>query len=264
MKITLFTSNKNRHNYLINLLSEVSDELYVIQECGTIFPGIVPGHYQVSPIMKKYFENVNNAQSHLFGNSYVNNKKKNIKILPMISGDLNQCSMNLLSDFLKSDVYVVFGSSYIKGELVDFLVNQKTINIHAGVSPYYRGTDCNFWALYDDNPHLVGTTIHLLSKGLDSGPMLYHAMSNLRSNPFEYTMSTVKSAFHSITERIKDNSILQIKPEVQNKKQEIRYSKRVDFNEEVIKSFFNKEINLKCKEFDNSLLKDPFFFSYKK
>ena len=84
MKITLFTSNKNRHNYLINLLSEVSDELYVIQECVTIFPGIVLGHYQVSPIMKKYFENVNNAQSNLFGNSYVNNKKKKLVLLVLI------------------------------------------------------------------------------------------------------------------------------------------------------------------------------------
>ena len=259
MKITLFTSNKNRHNYLINLLSEVSDQLYVIQESGTIFPGIVSGHYQVSPIMKKYFENVNNAQSKLFGNSYVNNKKKNIKILPMLSGDLNQCSMNLLSDFLKSDVYVVFGSSYIKGELVDFLVKQKAINIHAGVSPYYRGTDCNFWALYDDNPHLVGTTIHLLSKGLDSGPMLYHAMSNLKSNPFEYTMSTVKSAFHSIAERIKDGSIFTIKPLVQDKIKEVRYSKKSEFSEEVVKEYFEKKIDLNSKKFDNSLLKEPFF-----
>ena len=66
MKITLFTSNKNRHNYLINLLSEVSDELYVIQECGTIFPGIVLGHYQVSPIMKIYFENLHHQKSKLF------------------------------------------------------------------------------------------------------------------------------------------------------------------------------------------------------
>ena len=66
MKITLFTSNKNRHNYLINLLSEVSDELYVIQECGTIFPGIVAGHYQVSPIMKKYFENAFKIFERLF------------------------------------------------------------------------------------------------------------------------------------------------------------------------------------------------------
>ena len=259
MKITLFTSNKNRHNYLINLLSEVSDELYVIQECGTIFPGIVPGQYQVSPIMKKYFENVNNAQSSLFGNSYVNNKNKNIKILPMIFGDLNQCSLNLLSDFIKSDVYVVFGSSYIKGELVDFLVKQKAINIHAGVSPYYRGTDCNFWALYDDNPNLVGSTIHLLSKGLDSGPMLYHAMSNFKTNPFEYSMSTIKSAFHSIAERIKDGSIFKIKPVVQNKKKELRYSKKIEFNEEIVKKYFEKEIDLNKKEFDYSLLKEPFF-----
>ena len=259
MKITLFTSNKNRHNYLINLLSEVSDELYVIQECGTIFPGIVLGHYQVSPIMKKYFENVNNAQSNFFGNSYVDNKKKNIKILPMVFGDLNQCSLNLLSDFLKSDVYVVFGSSYIKGELVDFLVKKKAINIHAGVSPYYRGTDCNFWALYDDNPHLVGSTIHLLSKGLDSGPMLYHAMSDLKTDPFKYTMSTIKSAFHSIAERIKDGSIFTIKSVVQNKKKEVRYSKKNEFNEEIVKKYFEKKIDLNKKKFDYSLLKEPFF-----
>ena len=261
MRITIFTSNKNRHNYLINLLSEVSDELYVIQECSTIFPGVIPGHYQVSPTVKKYFENVNKAQSQLFGNSYVNNKRKNIKILPMISGDLNQCSVNLLSDFLKSDVYVVFGSSYIKGELVDFLVNQKAINIHAGVSPYYRGTDCNFWALYDDNPHLVGTTIHLLSKGLDSGPMLYHAMSNLKTNPFEYTMSTIKSAFHSIAERIKDGSIFTIKPLAQDKAREVRYSKKIDFGEETIKEYFKKKIDLNSKKFSNNLLKEPFFLN---
>ena len=259
MKITLFTSNKNRHNYLINLLSEMSDELWVIQECGTIFAGIAPGHYQVSPIIKKYFESVNNVQSHLFGNSYVNNKKKNIKILPMTLGDLNQCSMDLFSDFLKSDIYIIFGSSYIKNELVEFLVKQKAINIHAGVSPYYRGTDCNFWALCDGNPHLVGTTIHLLSRGLDSGPMLYHAMSNLKNDPFEYTMSTIKSAFHSVAERIKDGSIFTIEPVVQNKKEEVRYSKKSEFNEEMVKQYFEKEIDLNKKEFDYSLLKEPFF-----
>ena len=177
----------------------------------------------------------------------------------MLSGDLNKCSIDLLSDFLKSDFYVVFGSSYIKGELIDFLVDQRAINIHAGVSPYYRGTDCNFWALYDNNPHLVGTTIHLLSKGLDSGPMLYHAMSNLKNNPFEYTMSTIKSAFHSIAERIKDGSIFTIKPVTQNKKDEVRYSKKSEFNEETVKKYLEKEIDLNKKGFDSSLLKEPFF-----
>ena len=261
MKITLFTSNKNRHNYLINLFSNICDELFVVQECGTIFPGIIPNHYPASDTIKKYFENVNAAQNKLFGNSYVNNFNKNIKILPILSGDLNECSLTFLSDFLNSDIYVIFGSSYIKGELVNYLVEKKAINIHAGVSPYYRGTDCNFWALYDNNPHLVGTTIHMLSKGLDSGPMLHHAMSKLKSNPFEYTMSTLKSAFHSIAERIKDKSIFNIEPIKQDKSKEIRYSKKIEFNEEDIKNYFNKTIDLNSKQFDNSLLKEPFFFN---
>ena len=259
MKITLFTSNKNRHHYLINLLSKISDELFVVQECGTIFPGLVPGHYPVSPIMSKYFEKVNEAQLKIFGNSYVNNLNKNVKVLPITPGDINKCSLEFLTDFLKSDIYVVFGSSYIKGDLVDFLIQQKTINIHIGVSPYYRGTDCNFWALYDNNPHLVGATIHMLSKGLDSGPMLYHAMSNVISNPFEYSMSTVKSAFDSLCKKINDNSIFNIKPELQSKSKEIRYSKKDEFNESVVKDFLKKKINLDLKMFNNSLLKKPFF-----
>ena len=32
MKITLITSNQNRHKYLTNLLSNISTELFVIQE----------------------------------------------------------------------------------------------------------------------------------------------------------------------------------------------------------------------------------------
>ena len=259
MKVTLFTSNQNRHNYLINLLSEISSELFVIQECSTLFPGIVPGHYPASELMKKYFDKVLNAQIKIFGSSYVNNSKNNIKILPMLTGDLNKCSLEILSNFLKSDIYIVFGSSYIKGELIDFLVKQKAINIHMGVSPYYRGTDCNFWSLYDGNPHMVGATIHMLSKGLDSGAMLYHAMSNIKTNPFEYTMSTVKSAFHSISTRIKNESIFDIKPITQDKSKEIRYSKKSEFDEDVVKKFFNKKIDLISKDFNESLLKDPYF-----
>tara|TARA_Y100000741_G_scaffold315264_1_gene261068 strand:+ start:1082 stop:1867 length:786 start_codon:yes stop_codon:yes gene_type:complete len=261
MKVTVFTSNKNRHNYLINSLSNICDELYVIQECQTIFTGIIPGHYPASDNFKKYFEKVNNAEYKIFGNSYVNQSSKNIKVLPIVLGDLNKCSFSLLSDFLKSDIYIVFGSSYIKGELADFLIKQKALNIHMGVSPFYRGTDCNFWALYDDNPQLVGSTIHMLSKGLDSGPMLFHAMSNVKLDPFDYAMSTVKSAFHSIAERIKDKSIFDIKPVMQDKSKEIRYSTKVDFNEEKIKDFFKKEINLEIKQFDNQLLKNPYFLN---
>ena len=261
MKVTLFTSNNHRHNYLINLLFNICDELWVVQECKTLFPGKNADRYPKSKIIESYFNHVKEAENKIFRKEHVNKNSKNIKILPILSGEINNLSLSYLDNFLKSDIYVVFGSSYIKGSLIDFLISQKAINIHAGVSPYYRGTDCNFWALYDNNPHLVGTTIHMLSKGLDSGSMLYHAMSKIKTNPFEYTMSAVKSAFHSISERIKDKSIFEMKPVIQNKDNEIRYSKKIEFNEEIVKNYFKKEINLNSKKFDNSLLKEPFFLN---
>lgn len=260
MKVTLFTCNNHRHNYFINLLSNFCNELWVVQECKTLFTGKNDEKYEKKNIIEEYFIKVLEAQNKIFKKEYVNKNNKSIKTLSILHSELNKLPLSYLNDFLKSDIYVVFGSSYIKGELVNFLVKQKAINIHAGVSPYYRGADCNFWALYDDNPHLVGSTIHLLSKGLDSGPMLYHAMSNLKTNPFEYTMSTVKSAFHSIAERIKDGSIFEIKPLIQDKLKEIKYTKKSDFNEAVVKEFFEKKIDLNSKKFDNFLLKDPFFF----
>ena len=152
MKVTLFTSNNHRHNYLINLLSNFCDELWVVQECKTLFTGKNDEKYENKNIIQEYFIKVLEAQNKIFKKEFVNKNNKNIKTLPILYGEINKLPLSYLDDFLKSDIYIVFGSSFIKGELVDFLVKQKAINIHAGVSPYYRGTDCNFWALYDDNP----------------------------------------------------------------------------------------------------------------
>ena len=261
MKVTLFTSNNHRHNYLINLLSNFCNELWVVQEPKRLFTKKKYKKYQSRDIIEKYFVKVLEAQNKIFKKETLNKDNKNIKILPILNGQLNNLPLSYFHDFLKSDIYIVYGSSYIKNELVDFLIKQKTLNIHAGVSPYYRGTDCNFWALYDNNSHLVGSTIHLLSKGLDQGPILYHAMSNIKTNPFEYTMSTVKSAFHSIAERIQDRSIFTIKPLVQDKSKEVRYSKKNQFNEDILIKYFQKKINLNKKKFDNTLLKEPFFLN---
>ena len=65
MKITLFTANQSRHNYLINLLSSISTELNVVQENDTLFPGNIEGHYPASNIFNNYFKNVVRAQMKL-------------------------------------------------------------------------------------------------------------------------------------------------------------------------------------------------------
>ena len=78
----------------------------------------------------------------------------NIKTFAIKFGDLNKLKKSHLNQALDSDFYIVFGSSFIKGWLIEFLIEKKAINIHMGVSPYYRGSSCNFWALYDNNPSL--------------------------------------------------------------------------------------------------------------
>ena len=255
MNITLITSDQIRHNYLVNLLSNIATKLNVIQEKKTFFSN----QNKISNLMKNYFLKVDDAQKKVFGNAAIDKKNKNIKLLSLENKELEKCSLNSLSDFLNSDIFIVFGSSFIKKDLVNFLIDHKALNIHLGISPYYKGTDCNFWALFDNNPHLVGATIHLLSKGLDSGPILYHALSEIKEDPFIYTMSAVKSAFESIAQKIENKTIFEHTPEIQDKSKEIKYSKKNEFNDEVIKKFFLNKIDLNSKIFKLDLYKNPYF-----
>ena len=255
MNITLITSDQIRHNYLVNLLSNIATKLNVIQEKKTFFSN----QNKISNLKKNYFLKVDEAQKKIFGNTAIDTKNKNIKLLSLENKKLEKCSLNFLSDFLNSDIFIVFGSSFIKKDLVNFLIDHKALNIHLGISPYYRGTDCNFWALFDNNPHLVGATIHLLSKGLDSGQILYHALSEIKEDPFIYTMSAVKSAFESIAQKIENKTIFEHTPEIQDKSKEIKYSKKNEFNDEVIKKFFLNKIDLNSKIFKLDLYKNPYF-----
>ncbi len=259
MKITLFTSDKIRHNYLIKLLSKICTNLCVIQETGFDASKTNTKKNSFSKIINEYFKNVSEAEEKIFNENI--NYNSNTKILKIPFNTLNNISINSNNDYFKSDIYLIYGTSYIKNDLVEFLIKNKALNIHMGVSPYYRGTSCNFWALFDNNPHLVGATIHYISKGLDDGPVVYHAMSNLKSTPLEYSMSTVKSAFISLTEKIKDKSIFKIKAEPQKRSKEIRYTKKIHFNEEILGLYLKKNIDLNSKPFQNSLLKDPFFYN---
>ena len=76
MRITVFTSNNTRHNYYINLLANYCDELFVVQECMTKFPGKLHGHYYKSKTVEEYFSLVQNAQKKIFSNDHIRYNKK--------------------------------------------------------------------------------------------------------------------------------------------------------------------------------------------
>ena len=94
--------------------------MFVVQESSTIFQGSMPGHYQVSNTIKNYFESVNKAQNKIFGNSYIKNLNKNINILPLSMGDLNQYEFTSLNKFLES-FYYGLGNCYVTNLLIQQL-----------------------------------------------------------------------------------------------------------------------------------------------
>ena len=242
MKITVFTGNQPRHLSLINRLAAVSETTYAILECNTVFPGFVQDFFSKSETFKEYFSEVLSAEEKYFGTSTFT--AKNVKSLAIKSGDLNLLQPRHLVPALESDMYIVFGSSFIKGWLIDFLTKNHAVNIHIGLSPYYRGSSCNFWALYDGKPEYVGATIHFLSKGLDSGPIIYHAVPNLDDeNPFEFTMRSVVVAQETLTEKIMNSELFNSAPIPQSKDLQIRYSTNIEFTDEIAAEFLSRKLD---------------------
>lgn len=240
MKITVFTSNQPRHISLINSLASISDEVFAVQECNTVFPGRVDDFFKKTDVMKAYFSNVMSAEEEVFG--FPGFLPANVRSLSLKSGDLGELDMDVLQPALDSDIYIVFGSSFIKGELIDFLVGKRAINLHMGLSPFYRGSACNFWALYDNRPEYVGATIHLLSRGLDSGAMLFHVVPKVEEiEPFLLGMKAVQSAHHGLVDAISTGGILEMEAVEQNKTFEIRYARNRDFTDEVASRYLKNQ-----------------------
>ncbi len=262
MKITVFTCNQPRHLSLINDLAKISDRVFAVQECSTVFPGEVKDFFDNSDIMNTYFQHVRKSEKKIFGN--VRFLCGNVDHLALKGGDLSRLQQEVLEPALDSDVYVIFGASYIKGWLIDYLMEHKAINIHMGVSPYYRGNSCNFWAAYDGHPELVGATIHLLGKGLDSGDILYHALPKAEAiDPFLLGMKAVKAAHDSLVERIANGEIWEYESISQDKNREYRYTRNSDFTDEVARDYLNnlltpEELRTRLQKRDLTLFKKPF------
>jgi folate-dependent phosphoribosylglycinamide formyltransferase PurN len=66
---------------------------------------------------------------------------------------------------------VLYGSSIIREPLLAEF-SDRTVNIHLGLSPYYKGHATNFWPLVNGEPECVGATIHLATLSVDAGPIL--------------------------------------------------------------------------------------------
>lgn len=236
MRVAVFTSNQPRHLALLERVSGICDEVFTVQECMTAFPGKVQDFYRKSDTMQRYFGRVIAAEREVFGD--LRFLPANVRQLALKTDDLNLLDPGLLLPALQADAIIVFGASFIREPLLSLLVDNRAYNIHMGVSPYYRGSSCNFWAMYDDRPDYVGATIHSVSRGLDAGPILFHAFPEpVAVDPFVYGMRCVRAAQIALCDRLLEGTLSALKPEPQDRSREIRYTRTAEFTDEVAERY---------------------------
>lgn len=69
-------------------------------------------------------------------------------------------------------IVIVSGTRIVSSETLR-CVEAKFINIHAGITPQYRGVHGGYWALWNGDRQNCGVTVHLVDRGIDTGGVLY-------------------------------------------------------------------------------------------
>lgn len=260
MKIVVFTNNQRRHSALIQKLSAIGDVFAIVESAALLPATKAPVR---SAVMNEYFSHVIAAEKKVFPRDGFDADIASVSI-PI--GDLTARGMDILREHGADDAdyYVVFGSSYIKGDLIDFLISQKAVNIHMGTSPYYRGSSCNFWAMEDGNADYVGATLHRLSKGLDSGDIIRTVFPARKAYaPFDLGMEAVEAVQNHLCALIADGTLHEQPTTAQDRGKEIRYTRGADFTDEIAARYLENmlspsDIEAKLKARDLSRFVNPF------
>jgi folate-dependent phosphoribosylglycinamide formyltransferase PurN len=88
---------------------------------------------------------------------------------------INDAEVVGLLTSLRPAMVVVNGTRIIAPPVLES-VNCPIVNLHAGITPRYRGVHGGYWALAERHPEWVGSTVHLVDTGIDTGGVLAQAV----------------------------------------------------------------------------------------
>lgn len=190
MNIVLLTRTGFHHTYFINRLQREFNIACVVREAypGThekrgLFKKLLrsvfhshdeDGHFldrfhdmysagfRYHPMMKDYFMAPFDAAEEKNGTQY----------LHVGCGEINSTEMEAFLKGIKPDVVAVLGSSIIKDTLIS-IPSRAMINLHSGLSPYYRGTWSYGWPIVNSEPEYIGVTVHHVNSRIDTGDIIF-------------------------------------------------------------------------------------------
>jgi phosphoribosylglycinamide formyltransferase-1 len=87
-------------------------------------------------------------------------------------GDIN--SPRYFNEIIESkpDLLIAYGCSIIKDPLLSAFKG-RFLNVHLGLSPYYRGAGTNYWPLVNGEPEYVGATFMHIAASVDAGEIIH-------------------------------------------------------------------------------------------
>lgn len=94
------------------------------------------------------------------------------RVFPVTS--VNDDAVIAMLQASQCDAVVVNGTRIITEKVLKS-VTAPFINIHAGITPKYRGVHGGYWALAQNDAAHCGVTVHLVDAGIDTGGVLYQA-----------------------------------------------------------------------------------------
>lgn len=172
----ILCSDGPHHKYLISLLNKNFNLASTIIE---------PYLSQEKRLLKNkkyksyYYSCYHNLRRNILGLSRYRKEYFNIDELDCVPlkgqiitvDNINDSKVIETANSIKPDITIVMGTSIIHNKLLDAL-GDKVINIHGGYLPYYRGNHCFFFALYNKELDKIGTTIHFVNRGIDTGDII--------------------------------------------------------------------------------------------
>ena len=194
-KALVLTSNSLRHKYYAKVVSEYFDVQGVISEPKSNYYDKVR---EESKTVREHFKNLSLYEKQFFDNVSF---PHDIELLELQKSEINNQEVVDWAKNKSIDVIFLFGTAILNDNwLIPF--ENKIVNLHLGLSPFYRGSATLFWPIYNNELECLGVTIHLAVKKVDAGNMIARIKPSLEEGDNYYTINykAIKKAIDQMPE----------------------------------------------------------------
>jgi len=236
-RIVLLTGNQLRHRYVAAQIAANLQLVGVLQE-GTAELVAKPEELSRDDrdVVDKHFSQRDAAERNLLGEEI---PLPAVPVRQVEHGGSNTTPVFDWVQSLKPDFVVLYGTSIIKDPLLS-AYDGRMINIHLGLSPYYRGTGTNFWPLVDCCPECVGATIHLAVLKVDAGAILRQVRPDVQAGDGAHALGTktIMAAVNALPSVIERFAVGELEPQTQDLSTG-KVFRRKDFNADAVRTLWD-------------------------